>query len=121
MVPSFSMFSIFSSLAMLSRIVWKFASMPPMKPPFGDIGHVAAHRLFHDAILDLLFRAHEKDFAAFLHFAFDPQNKFIEAFERFVQINDVDAVTGAENEPLHFRVPTLGLVTEVRARFKQVL
>jgi hypothetical protein len=36
-----------------------------------------------------------------------------------LQIDDVNAVSGAEDKGFHLRIPALGLMTEVNAGFKQ--
>jgi hypothetical protein len=46
---------------------------------------------------------------------------FLDARERLVQVDDVNAVAGTENEAFHFRVPAFGLVAEVGTCFKQIL
>ena len=45
----------------------------------------------------------------------------VDAVERLLQIDDVDAVALAEDEPLHLRVPAPGLVTEVDTGLQQLL
>ncbi len=45
--------------------------------------------------------------------------RFLEALERLVEVDDVDAVALAEDEVLHLRVPAIGLVAEVGAGFDQ--
>jgi hypothetical protein len=41
--------------------------------------------------------------------------------QRFLQIDDVDAVAFRKNEAAHFGVPSTGLVPEVNARGEQLL
>jgi hypothetical protein len=41
-------------------------------------------------------------------------------FHRVLQVDDVDAVAGAEDVRLHLRVPALGLVAEVNSRLHHV-
>ena len=46
--------------------------------------------------------------------------RLLEARQRLVEVDDVDAVALAEEERLHARVPAPGLVPEVDARFEQL-
>ena len=41
--------------------------------------------------------------------------------ERLLEVDDVDAVALAVDEPLHLRVPAAGLVTEVDTGLEQLL
>ena len=43
------------------------------------------------------------------------------AFDRFVQVDEVDAVAGAVDETAHLRVPTTGLMSEVNSVFQALL
>jgi hypothetical protein len=91
------------------------------EPSFSYERHVAANGLFHDAVFDLLFGSHEKDFSALLDFAFNALNEFIQAAEGFIQIDDVNTVARTEDKALHFRIPTLCLVPEMGPGFQKVL
>ncbi len=44
----------------------------------------------------------------------------VDVVQRLQEVNDVDAVALREDEALHLRVPTTGLVTEVDAALKQL-
>ena len=41
--------------------------------------------------------------------------------EGLAEVDDVDAIAGIEDERLHLGIPTLGLVSEMNARFQQFL
>jgi len=43
----------------------------------------------------------------------------VDLLDRLVQVQNVNLVPAFEDEGLHFRVPTLGLVTEVDAGFDE--
>ncbi|MCY1313785.1 hypothetical protein D9M70_643410 [compost metagenome] len=44
----------------------------------------------------------------------------VDVGQRLLQVNDVDAVALREDEALHLRVPTTGLVSKVDAAVKQL-
>jgi len=46
-------------------------------------------------------------------------NRRLQMREALAQINDMNPVAGVEDEPLHLRIPTPGLVSEMDARFQQ--
>ena len=41
-------------------------------------------------------------------------------FDRLIEIDDVDLIALLEDVRLHLRVPALGLVTEMHARFQKL-
>jgi hypothetical protein len=61
----------------------------------------------------------EQDLSAFAHCLREEVACLLQSGERLTQINDVNAVASVEDEPLHFGVPPLGLMTKVNARFQQ--
>ena len=83
------------------------------QPTVVDEGHADALGLGGHSFLGLLLRADEEDGAAVGDGLLDELVGLIDVGQRLLQIDDVDAVTVGENEALHFRVPTAGLVSEV--------
>src|SRR5262249_22188991 len=63
----------------------------------------------------LLLRAHEEDGAAGRDGLDQEVVRALEGADRLLQVDDVDAVAGAEDVALHPRVPALRLVAEVDA------
>src|SRR5262249_7715465 len=49
----------------------------------------------------------------------DRLERLAEQLDRVLQVDDVNAVAGAEDELLHLRVPPAGVVSEVHARLEQ--
>ncbi len=83
------------------------------EPALVHIGHVAAVSGLADRVLGLLLGADEQDGAAIgCHVAHEVVGG-LDAAERLVEIDDVDAIALTEDETLHLRVPTPGLVPEV--------
>jgi len=89
------------------------------QPAFGHKHLSASLCRFLDRFLRLLFGADEQNFAAFGDRFAEEFTGFIQLIERFAQVNDVDAVTGIENEAFHLWVPAFGLMAKVNTRFKQ--
>src|SRR5690606_40576534 len=73
-----------------------------------------------DRVLSLLLGADEQDLAAVGDQVADEPVGDLDAAERLLEIDDVDAVALAEDEPLHLRVPTAGLVPEVDTGFQHL-
>ncbi len=81
---------------------------------------VRSQRLFLDRILGLFFGTDKQDLITAGNSVL---NKLIGGFEiaySFLQVNNVDAVTGPKDVGLHFRVPALGLMTKMNAGFKHL-
>jgi len=79
----------------------------------------ALGRLDHRG-LGLLLGAHEHHGAALAHAVGDEGVGAAEQAHGLLQVDDVDAVAGAEDVRLHLRVPALGLVAEVDAGLEQI-
>ena len=91
------------------------------QPPLVDEKHVAAQSFFGDSVLRLAFRSDEKNcFALGCQFGHE-LCCFFEQAERLLEIDDVDAVALTENVSFHFRIPALGLVSEVDASLQKFL
>ena len=86
------------------------------QPTLVHIGHVAAISGLADRVLSLLLRADEEDGATVGSHLADEVVRGLDAAQRLIEIDDVDAVALTEDETLHLRVPTPGLVPEVGAR-----
>src|SRR5207302_8315410 len=78
-------------------------------------------RLLGDYVLGLTLGAHEENRAAFGREAAHEFVSVAEQLHRLAQIDDVDAVSLAEDVLLHLRVPALRLVAEVNTRLQQIL
>src|SRR5262249_10569397 len=88
------------------------------QPTFGNEHLAASLGCIFDRFLRLLFSADEKNFAPLANRFGEKITSFLQPGERFAQVNDVYAVACVKNEPLHFWVPTLGLMTKVNTRFQ---
>src|SRR6185295_17069135 len=91
------------------------------EPALVDMEHAAALRLFGDHVLRLSLGADEKDRAAFGREAAHEFFGVAEQLHRLAQVDDVDAVSFAEDVLLHLRIPALRLVAEVNSRLQQIL
>ena len=107
---------LFSRLIEL-EIVFQLVSMPPSQR---WLTKMLAGRLgrFRDRVLRLALRADEQHLAAALDRLRDEVEGARER-HRLRQVDDVNAVAVAENVRLHPRVPTVGLVAEVRSGFER--
>ena len=88
------------------------------------LGHVVLARsrgVLGDDALGLLLGAHEQHVPAGAHDLVDHGARLLDALERLLQVDDVDAVPLHEDEALHLRIPAARLVPEVNSRFEQVL
>ena len=54
------------------------------------------------------------------HGLFDEFEGIVDVAQRLLQVDDVDAVALGEDEALHLRVPTAGLMSEVNAAVEQL-
>src|SRR6185295_6458169 len=91
------------------------------EPALVDMEHAAALRLFGDHVLRLSLGADEKDRAAFGREAAHEFFGVAEQLHRLAEVDDVDAVSFAEDVLLHLRVPALRLVAEVNSRLQEIL
>ena len=91
------------------------------EPAVVHVEHATALGLFANSILSLALGADKEHVAAV---GGEVANEFRGVFEmvqRFLEIDDVDAVALAEDIGLHLRVPPPSLVPEVNASFEQLL
>ena len=75
----------------------------------------------HDGFLRLLFGAHEQHHATLAGKVGHEGVGLVHADEGLLEVEDVDVAAAAEDVGFHLGVPATGLVTEVRACFKQRL
>jgi hypothetical protein len=80
---------------------------------------VAARRALLNDFLGLLLRSHEEHVAPASGDFADQLAGLLQHGERLLEIQDVDLVLLHEDVLLHLRVPALGLVPEVNARFQE--
>ena len=90
------------------------------EPTSVDIVHTATLRLFPDGIAGLFLGSNEQNLAAVLRHVADEHVSFIQLFDGFLQVDDVNAVSFGENVRSHFRIPSSGLVTKVYASFQKL-
>jgi len=74
-----------------------------------------------DDLLRLLLGSNEQQVAAFGSQLLHEGGGILDGLEALGQVNDMDAVALVENVTLHFRIPALGLVSEMQAGIEQVL
>ena len=91
------------------------------EPAVVHIEHAAAVGLFTHDILGLFFGADEQDGAALGGQVADEVKSGAEHLDRLLEVDDVDAVAGAEDVRFHLRIPAAGLVAEVNAGLEQLL
>ena len=90
------------------------------EPALVDIGLADAGSLFCNSFLCLLLRADKENGSAVRNGGLDEFVGPVNVGQRLLQVDDVDAVAFGEDETLHLRVPTAGLVTEVDAAVEQL-
>ena len=90
------------------------------EPALVDVGHPDLLGVAADRVLRLLLGADEHDRAAVGDQVADEDVRRLDALERLLEVDDVDAVALAEDEALHLRVPAPGLVPEVHACFEHL-
>ena len=90
------------------------------EPTLVDVGLTHALSLLSDGFLGLLLGADEEDRAAVGHGLLDEFEGVVDVAQRLLQVDDVDAVALGEDEALHLRVPTTGLVSKVNAAVEQL-
>ena len=91
------------------------------EPAEVHVRHAARGGLTLDRLLRLLLRADEQHAAALGDVLAHEPVRGVDAVEGLVQVDDVDPVALSEDESLHLRVPTPGLVPEMDASFQQLL
>ena len=118
----------FAGLAPILQLFERVDALPdgapvgehPAQPAMGHIRHPATGGLLLDDLLCLAFGAHEQHFAAFHDEVDDVLVEVAQVDDGLPQIQDVDAIAFGEDIRCHLRVPLLGLMAEVAARFEQV-
>src|SRR5829696_6726909 len=91
------------------------------QPALVHVRHPDPGRLLGDRLLGLLLGADEHHRAAVRDGLLDELVRAVDVGQRLLQVDDVDAVALGEDEALHLRVPTAGLVSEVHAALEQLL
>ena len=84
------------------------------EPTLVDIRHSTTICGLANWVLGLLLRSDEEHVAAVGHEVTKEVVGRLDAIQRLVEINDVNAVALTEDEAAHFGVPASGLVAEVR-------
>ena len=90
------------------------------EPTLVDVRHTALGCVAGDRVLRLLLGSDEQDGAAVSNKIADEGVSSLDARERLVEIDDVDAVALTKDESLHLRVPATGLMTKVHACIEQL-
>src|SRR5699024_4948926 len=90
------------------------------QPALVHVRHTHPGGLLGDGLLGLLLRADEQDGAAVGDGLLDELVRTVDVLQGLQQVDDVDAVAHGEDEALHLRVPTPGLVPEVHAALKEL-
>lgn len=88
------------------------------QPPLVHKEHVGTFRFFFQDVGRLTLGPDEQDRLAGRHRITGEGIGLFHPIDRLLKVDDVDAVSLAEEEPLHLRVPTVGLVSEMDARFQ---
>ena len=84
-----------------------------------DVRHVNALCLVLNGFLSLLLGTDEQDVATVSDSLLDELESLVDVGQGLLQVDDVDAIALGEDETLHLRVPTTGLVTEVDTCIEQ--
>src|ERR1039458_9312838 len=82
---------------------------------------LVARKIFDTPAAWLALGAHEEDDPPFCGQVLYELRRLFEHLEGLLQIDNVDTIAFAEDVLLHPRIPALGLVPEVNARFEQLL
>jgi hypothetical protein len=90
------------------------------EPAVVHVRHAGPLGLLLDRVLGLLLRADEQHGAATLAEVAGEALRLLEAFERLLQIDDVDAAALAEDETPHLRVPAARLVAEMDSGLQEL-
>src|SRR6476646_4328102 len=93
----------------------------PAEPAVVHVRHPAAVGLVLDGLPGLLLGADEEHGPAVGHRAAHEPVGGVDPLQRLLEVDDVDAVALAPDEPTHLGVPTARLVTEVDSGLQQLL
>ena len=99
--------------------VFQFVSVPP-QPAVVHVVLRAFLRRLGDRLLRLPLGADEENTPALRHRLADRVQRRVQHRDGLGQVDDVNAVPVAIDELAHARVPSLGLVAEVNARFEKL-
>src|SRR6266516_854772 len=102
-----SICSMYFKRPMLLRIVERLVSVPPSQ-----------RRLFY-RFLRLFLAAHEQDLASTAGHLPKKLRGAPKLDDGLIQIDDVNLISLFENERFHFRIPALGLMPKMDARFQE--
>ena len=91
------------------------------QPARGHVGHAGAHGFVLDRLLGLALGANEEHRAALGDRVAHQGVGLFESFDRFLQVDDVDAVAFGEDVGLHAGVPTCGCDARSERRFPEAL
>ncbi len=91
----------------------------PAEPPLGDEEGTGALRFLFDDATELALGANEKHTLSLEHHLPHRLLGPVEPVQGLAEIDDVDAVALREDEPLHLRIPTAGLVSEMDTCLEQ--
>jgi hypothetical protein len=94
--------------------------MPPSQPAVVHVGHADTSSLLGDGLLRLLLGADEEDRPTVGDRLLDELVGAVDVRQRLLEVDDVDAVALREDETLHLRVPTTGLVSEVDTALEEL-
>jgi hypothetical protein len=89
------------------------------QPALVDIAAFTPAGRFPDDILRLLFRADKQDIFTRLGHTLEELKRFLENLDGLLQVDDIDAVSLAEDILLHFGIPPFGLVAKMNTRFQE--
>ena len=74
---------------------------------------------FPHGFLSLLFGAHEEHLRALAGHVAEKVTGVVQLSDALAQVDNMDSVARVENERLHFRVPALGLMSEMDTGFEK--
>src|SRR5579875_206757 len=90
------------------------------QPALVDVVHAATFRLFGYGLLGLLLRTNEENALTVGSELLDEIVGFIEARDRLLKIDDMNAVAVHEDEGCHLRIPASGLMPKVDTGLKKL-
>lgn len=88
------------------------------QPALIDVELVGPLGFFFQNFGRLALRADEQDGVTGCHGVASEGIGLLHALDRLLKVDNVDAVAFPEQEPLHFGIPTVGLVSEMDAGFQ---
>ena len=91
------------------------------QPAVIHIRHTNALGFFLNCFLSLLLGANEENIATMCNSLLNEVVGLVNVSKSLLEINDVNTVAFSEDETLHLRIPTAGLMTKVCTCIKQLL